>query len=88
MELKEAVAKSIEVFRNNEKEDDEGIIQKLMEFGIEEALANCLVNFVTSSFCRVMYENSDVTFQPFYVFFDAKRRTSIAYRRTCLCRGL
>jgi hypothetical protein len=76
MELKEAVAKSIEVFRDNKNQDDDGIIQKLIELGIEESLANRLVNFVTSAFCRAMYEDSDLTFQHFYVFFDSRKRTS------------
>ena len=76
MELKEAVVKSIEVFRNNKNEDDDSVIRKLIELGIEEPLANRLINFVTSAFCRALYENSDVTFQHFYIFFHSKGSTS------------
>lgn len=76
MELKEAVAKSIEIFRDNKHEDNNGIIRKLIEIGIKEPLANRLVNFVESAFCRAMYEDSDITFHHFYVFFDSKGRMS------------
>ena len=40
MNLKEAVAKSIEVFRENKNDDDDAIIRKLIELGIVEPLAS------------------------------------------------
>ena len=68
MELKDAVKKTIEVFLNN-AQDDETIIKKLIELGIEEPFANRLVNFITTAFCLAVYENTEVDFQYSYFFF-------------------
>lgn len=76
MELKEAVKKTIKVFLKNTQEDDEAIVKKLIELGIEEPLANRLVNFITTAFCMVMYENTEVNFQYSYFFFDEKGNVS------------
>ncbi len=76
MELNDAIKKTIEIFHENTQEDDEAIIKKLVESGIEEPFANRLINFITTAFCLVMYEGTDANFQHFYVFFDEKGNVS------------
>lgn len=76
MEVREAVIKTIEVFRNNVQEEDDRIIEKLIESEIQESFVNRLVNFITTAFCMVMYESSDVNFQYSYFFFDGKGNVS------------
>jgi hypothetical protein len=76
MELNDAIKKTIGVFHDNIREDDEAIIKKLVGLGIEEPLADRLLNFITTAFCMVMYESTVLNFQHFYVFFDEKGNVS------------
>ena len=76
MELNEAIKITIQILQENSQEDDDLIIKKLIGLGIEEPLANRLLNFITTAFCMVMYENSDLNFPYSYFFFDGKRNIS------------
>ena len=76
MELSKAIEKTIALFQNNSHESDDVIISKLIGLGVDEKLAGRLVNFISSAFCRVLYENSGVTFQYYYLFHNGRGNVS------------
>jgi hypothetical protein len=76
MELSEAIIKSIEIIRNNNQENDDVIMQKLAELGIEKDLANHLATFIPIAYCRAFLDGSGVTFVDYYLYFDEKGSTS------------
>lgn len=76
MELTFIIEKTVNLFQENPLEDDDTIISKLIAFGVDEKLAANLVNFITSAFCRAMYENSEINFKYFYLFHNGKGKLS------------